>query len=221
MKTLEEVRPQLSPRHISAGRIPDMTRGAFDTGIQMAQSHLAPPPAPLQSPEYPHHYMQAPYPYKRQKNWTPVALVAAIIVAGALIAGAILLAGGDRSGVVSVPSQTGQPAAAPAVIAESATCRAWSSTKQDLSEVPLLPEGWKTDPNREIFVQNQINLLAPIMDRFEKSIVPEPANVAAAARNVVATQRASMASLKNGTFVSAQADQGDAAYAQMDAVCVR
>lgn len=221
MKTLEEVRPQLSPRHIPAGRIADMTGWASDSGIQMAQGHLAPPTAPPQLSEYSRHNMQPPYPYKPPRNWSPVAIVAAIVAAGALIACAILLAGGDRSGVAATSAPTMEPAAAPGITAVPATCRAWESAKQDLSEVPMLPEGWRTDPNREIYVQNQINLLAPIIDRFEKSITTEPANVVAAARNVVTTQRAAMTSLKNGTFVSSQADQGDAAYAQMDAVCVR
>lgn len=219
MKTLEEVRLQLSPGRISAGKIPDMTRWAPETGIQMAQSHLAPPPAPPQPSDFSTQHMQPPYPYKPPRNWTPVALVAAIIVAGALIAGAILLAGGNQTGVVESSAPTAQPVA-PAIISGSTTCKAWSSAKQDLSEVPLLPQGWRSDPNREIYVQNQINLLTPIIDRFEKSIAPEPANIAAAARNVVATQRAAISALKDNTFVSPQADQGDAAYAQMDAVCV-
>ncbi|WP_131806845.1 hypothetical protein [Mycobacteroides abscessus] len=193
-----------------------MTRGAPETGIQMAQSHLAPLPAPTLATEY----MQPPYPYKPPRNRTPVALVVAIIVAGGLIAGAVLLAGGKNA--TPAPTTVASPTAPVAAsAADSGTCRAWTDAKRDLDTVPLMPNGWETDPNRNVYIDNQANLLNPILNKLEKAITPSPDYVASAAHSFIQRQRDAIAAARNGTYASALTDQISTAYDKLDALCAR
>ncbi|WP_079673482.1 hypothetical protein [Mycobacteroides abscessus] len=197
------------------------SRAATQTGTQVAQANLTPPAAP---PQYiPQPRMVPPQQYKLPpRRWLPgAAIVAAILLAGAMIAGAILLTGNENgSGTTLSPSST-QAALpnAPINAATTGTCVAWADTKKDLDLVPPMPSGWQTDPNRDVYIGNQVRVLTPVLDAFERKISPEPQYLAEAARAYIAKQRGAMVSAKNGTYVSGQTDRINAAYDKLDALC--
>jgi hypothetical protein len=114
-------------------------------------------------------------------RWFPVAVVAAIVVAGALIAAAILFRGaGSQSPTSTAPSPTAE------ALADSATCMAWAKAKYDLGQVTPMPPGFiYGNPGINDLADRRANELRRVLAAFESQIELTPSAVAAAAHQVV------------------------------------
>jgi hypothetical protein len=113
-------------------------------------------------------------------RWFPVAVVAAIVVAGVLIAAAIFFKGeGDQAPAPSVAPTT-------EAAADSATCLAWAKAKYDLSHVTPMPPGFVYGaPGVDELADTRAARLQKVLAAFESQIESTPEAVAAAAHRVV------------------------------------
>ena len=148
------------------------------------------PPPPLPPP-----------PTKRA--WLPAAIIgAAIVAAGGLVAAAVIFTG------------DGTPAGA------RTTCQAWTSTRDTLRAIPALPTGWNFNtPNIDNYIRIQNAPVDRALDLFEPEIAAEPADVAAAAREYVATRRGQMQALTDRTYVPADGASVDLALDRLNQLC--
>ena len=153
------------------------------------------------SPMPPH----APVPMRqplRRRSWLPAAIIgSAIVIAAALVAGALILK--DRA----VPDGTG-------------TCQAWIQTRQTLRAIPALPQGWNwSTPNIDNYISIQNAPVGKALDLFEPEVAAEPADVAQAAREYLAARRHQMQSLTDHTYVPADGVSVDTALGNLNRLC--
>lgn len=134
----------------------------------------------------------------------PAAIIgSAVVIAAALVAGAVILRGADGGGR-DAPT----------------TCQAWAETRLALRAVPPLPGGWTwLTPNIDILVKFQNGPVGFALDRFDPQIAAEPADVAQAARDYVAARRAQMRSLADRSYQPADGAAVDAALARLNQLC--
>lgn len=157
-------------------------------------------PPPLQPPPPPYR------PDKARSRWLPAAIIgSAILIAGGLVAGSLILRG-DR--------------AAPVAEAGATTCQAWAQTRDALRAVPPLPNGWTwRTPNIDTLIRFQNGPVGYALDRFEPQIKPEPAEVAQAAREYLTVRRAQMAALADRSYRPADGAAVDAALERLNRLC--
>lgn len=139
------------------------------------------------------------------RPWLPAAIIgSAIVIAGGLVAGALILKDqGDDQGASA-----------------SATCQAWTETRITLRSIPALPAGWTWEtPNIDTYIKIQNAPVGDALDRFEPKIGTEPADVAQAAHDYVAARRRQMQLLADHTYTTADGTTVDAALAHLDQVC--
>ena len=166
---------------------------------------------PIQPP-----YPPAPAP-AAGRRWMPVAVIsAAIIIAGALVGGAIIMSRGDTTQATS----GGSDGSGLAVTAASSTCQAWKNTKAILVTIPDLPQGWSWDtPNIDTLINNQAAAVNAALDRFETEIAAEPADVASAANDYIAGRRKALKLLAEHTYRGADGEAGNQALARLNVLC--
>ena len=147
---------------------------------------------------------QPPTAAQPARRWLPAAIIgAALLIAAALVAGAFILKDRDAG-----------------TTAGGSTCQSWKQTRLTLLAVPALPNGWSwatPDIDNAIRLQN-----APVgnaLELFETQIVPEPADVAAAARTYVAARRQQMQTLTDHTYTAPDGEAVDTALVGLDALC--
>ena len=133
----------------------------------------------------------------------PAAIIgAAIVAAGGLVAGAVIL------------SDDGAPTGA------GTTCQAWISTRDTLRAIPALPTGWNFNtPNIDNDIRIQNAPVGRALDLFESEIAAEPADVAGAAREYVAARRGQMLALADRTYVPADGAAVDLALDRLNQLC--
>lgn len=134
-----------------------------------------------------------------RKPWLPAAIIgSAIVVAAALVGGALLLRGKGSAG----------------------TCQAWGETGQTLRSIPALPKNWNWEtPNIDTDIKNQNAPVGAALDIFEGKIADKPADVAQAAHDYVAVRREQMRTLADHSYVASTGTAVDNALAQLDQVC--
>jgi hypothetical protein len=176
------------------------------------------PPAQQQPlPPYPGFY---PVPPQQNRQWVPVAIVAAIVVAGGLIAGAIMLSGGNKAQPPTAARGTTAPAAS--VPAEStATCKAWNNTYTELMAVPPLPDGADYNtPNIDTLIANQNKANEKALIGFEPKIAPDdPTQVVNAAKAYINAKRIDMAKSASHTVTEADDTAVDTSFATLNQLC--
>jgi len=159
--------------------------------MQWQPPPLPPPPPPLRRPP-------------RRRSWLPAAIIgSAIVIAGGLIAGALILKGRDGA------TSSGQ-----------STCQAWTQTRLILRAIPALPQGWTwSTPNIDNYIKIQNAPIGKALDLFEPQIAAEPADVAKAARQYVSVLREQLRSLSDHTYVPADGAAVDTALGNLNQLC--
>lgn len=150
-------------------------------------------------------------------------IFAAVVIAGALIAGAVFLALSGKD----TPTQTASPTAPTASssemasTADSSTCSAWRSTVPAIRAIPDLPAGWDWDtPNIDTYIANHNASVGKVLDLFEPKIAADdPSDVAAAAKDFVSARRNEMHLLSNHTYRGADGVAGNVAFEQLNQLC--
>ncbi|MEY8019118.1 hypothetical protein [Mycobacterium servetii] len=175
-----------------------------------------PPPHPWQQPQPPYPAYAPPPPGRR---WFPIAVIAAILVAGALIAAAIVIAGGDKSHPAAAPITTAQPAMEPPEA--TATCKAWRAADAALATIPALPEGWDWNtPNIDTLSSNAKTAVDKVLDIFESRVAAgDPQQVVEAAKSYIATKRADMSKLVDHTITTADDAAVEVSLATLQQLC--
>lgn len=168
----------------------------------------------------PHQWHQ-PYPPAAPaptagRRWMPVAIIsAALIIAGALVGGAIIMSRGDKTQTTSATGGSGL-----AVTAASSTCQAWKTTRAILVTIPGLQPGWDWDtPNIDTLIKNEAAATNAALDRFETEIAAEPADVASAAHEYIAGRRTALKALAERTYTAADGEAGNQALARLNVLC--
>jgi hypothetical protein len=130
-------------------------------------------------------------------------VIAAILIAGALIAVAIVFAGGDRSRPAAAPPTTAQAAAPPTQ--STATCKAWRNADAALEAIPALPDGWDFNtPNIDTLIAQAKTAVDKVLDIFESQIVAsDPPQVVSAAKAYMTAKRTEMAKAADHTITEA------------------
>jgi len=176
---------------------------------------------PIQPTPAPHQWHQPPYPPAPApasgRRWMPVAVIsAAIIIAGALVGGAIIMSRGDTTQTTS----GGSGGSGLAVTAASSTCQAWKTTRAILVTIPGLQPGWDWDtPNIDTLIANNRTATNAALDRFETEIAAEPADVASAAHDYIAGRRTALKALAERTYTAADGEAGNQALARLNVLC--
>lgn len=169
----------------------------------------------------PHQWHQPPYPPAPApaagRRWMPVAVIsAAIIIAGALVGGAVIMSRGDKT--QSTSGNAGGSGLA--ATANSSTCQAWKTTRAILVTIPGLPQGWDWDtPNIDTLIANNRAATNAALDRFETEIAAEPADVASAAHDYIAGRRKALKLLAEHTYTGADGEAGNQALARLNVLC--
>lgn len=147
----------------------------------------------------------------------PAAIIgAAIIVAGGLVGGAVIMSRGDTT---QATSADGQPAAG-ATAADNSTCQAWETTRTALRQIPPLPAGYDwTTPNIDTLIANRNAATAGVLDQFTPKIASQPSVVTEAAHQYVAAKRQEMAKLSDHSLTSADAEVGNTALSRLNQLC--
>jgi len=136
---------------------------------------------------------------KSRKPWLPAAIIAsAIVIAGGLVAAAVLFKG--SSGV--------------------STCQAWSETQATLRAIPALPANWTWEtPDIDNMIQAQNAPVSKALDGFEDKISAQPADVAQAANDYVAARRQQVQSLTDRSYTPADGTAVDNSLNRLDQLC--
>lgn len=136
---------------------------------------------------------------KSRKPWLPAAIIgAAIIVAGGLIASAVLFKGDSRG----------------------STCQAWSETQATLRAIPALPVNWTwSTPDIDNMIRDQNEPVGKALDSFEGKFSAQPADVAQAAEDYVAARRKQMRSLTDRSYAPADGTAVDNSLKRLDQLC--
>ena len=147
---------------------------------------------------------QPPTPAKPARRWLPAAIIgAALVIAAGLVAGAFIIK--DRNAGTT---------------AGGSTCQSWKQTRLTLLAVPSLPANWSwTTPDIDDAIRLQNAPVGNALELFETQIVPEPADVAAAARNYVAARRQQMQTLTDHTYTGPDGEDVGSVQAQLDKLC--
>jgi len=134
-----------------------------------------------------------------RRAWLPAAIIGlAIVVAAAVVAGALVFRS-SRSG---------------------GTCQAWAETRQTLRAIPALPKDWSwATPNIDEDIKRQNAPVGAALDNFQGKIAAKPADVAQAAKDYVAIRRHQINTLADHSYVRATGDAVDAALANLDQAC--
>lgn len=142
---------------------------------------------------------------RRGTPWLPAAIIgSAIVVAAGLVGGALILKDGKGGAADTGPT----------------TCQAWTETRLTLRAIPALPNGWNWNtPNIDTFIKNQNAPVATALDRFEPQIAADPADVAQAARDYLATRRDQMESLSDRTYTPQDGAAVDTALSRLNELC--
>ena len=158
---------------------------------------------PPQQPPLPPPAFERRRPPKR-RSWLPAAIIgSAIVIAGGLVAGAVILKGRDDPAAGGV-----------------STCQAWTQTRLTLRAVPALPSGWTWNtPNIDNYIKIQNAPIGNALDLFETQIAAEPTDVAQAARQYVSALRNQMQSLSDHTYVAADGAAVDTALGNLNQLC--
>lgn len=166
-------------------------------------------------------YLGGPRPPRRQ--WFPVAVVAAILIAGALIAAAIFFKGAGTSPTPATVAPTAQPPTAqlsPTSAGRAKTCFAWSIAKADLGQVPRLPSGWTYEtPGIDQMIASRAAIIDKILKTFASQISPEPVDVAVAAHQFIDKQGAEVTKLPAHTLNAADINAIADATAALNRAC--
>lgn len=189
------------------------------------QQHPGQHPVGLAQPpqQYPQPWPPYPgYPPPPQsRRWMPYATLAAIIFAGALIAVAIMISGGNKS---HQAAPSGAPATSATVPTEStATCKAWRTTSAAFDAIPHLPDGWDWDtPNIDTLISNQKMAVDKALGIFESKIVAsDPEQVVSAAHAYIAAKRTELSHLASHTITEADGTAVDASSATLNQLCTQ
>ncbi|MCV7200176.1 hypothetical protein [Mycobacterium angelicum] len=136
-------------------------------------------------------YPGGPQPPNRPRfPWFPFAVVAAILLAGALIAAAIFFRDSRQSSDLSKPSAAATATTKPTKSSGGSTCAAWTTAQIDMGQVTRMPPGWVYgNPGIDQLADSRAAQINKILNVFETQIAPEPADVAAAAHLFIAKQR--------------------------------
>lgn len=177
------------------------------------------------TPTAPYGMPWPPYgpPPKRGPAWPmPVAIVvAALLIAGAVVAFAIL---SNKSGSPAADSNHPSASTAGANTAvnnqDSSTCRAWRSTGAALDRIQELPEGWDWDtPGIDGMIAKRDAALTQAMDLFEPQIAAQPSDLAAAAHAYVKARRNEVKKLADHTYTGADGVASTAGASTLDQLC--
>jgi len=138
-------------------------------------------------------------------RWLPAAIiVAAVVIAAGLVAGAVILKG--KEGGSAGAGRT--------------TCQAWTQTQQTLRAIPALPPVWNwTTPNIDTDISDQNGLVKRALDLFEPQIAADPADVARAAQQYVDARRKQIQTLTDHTYVPADGVAVDSALVRLNQLC--
>jgi hypothetical protein len=149
-------------------------------------------------------------------RWFPVAVVAAIVVAGALIAAAVFVKGDDDP-----PQAPSVAAPTDEAMADSATCMAWAKTRYDLGQVTPMPPGFVYGaPGIDELADHRAAQLRTVLAAFESQIEPTPPAVASAAHRVVDTVMDESDSLSGRVAIGpADADAVQGAQRVLNGLC--
>lgn len=176
---------------------------------------LAQPPQPYPQPWPPY----PGYPPPQSRRWMPYATLAAIVLAGLLIAGAILLSG-TRSGPATTPQTPPGAPGTSAAASGNATCGEWATTKAALQAIPQLPDGWDWDtPNIDVYIQSRTGAISKALDLFEPHIADQPPGFAAAAHQYVSERRKEIQMLRAHTYTEADGVPVTAEETKLDQLC--
>lgn len=147
---------------------------------------------------------QPPTAAKPARRWLPAAIIgAALVIAAGLVAGAFIIK--ERNAGTT---------------ATGSTCQSWKQTRLTLLAVPSLPANWSwTTPDIDNAIRLQNAPVGNALELFETQIVPEPVDVAAAARNYVAARRQQMQTLTDHTYTAPDGEAVDTALTQLDKLC--
>jgi hypothetical protein len=186
-----------------------------------AQPRSGERPAGLEQQPYPYPPQWAPqpgYPPPRNRSWMPYATLGAIVLAGALIAVAIMISGGNKSQPAAAPGSTAQPAA---VAVDTTTCKAWRAADAAMDTIPALPEGWDWNtPGIDNLIASQKGAIDKTLSIFEAKIAAgDPQQVVDAARSYIATKRADLNKLKDHTVTEADDAAVESSLASLQQFC--
>lgn len=175
---------------------------------------LAQPPQPYPQPWPPY----PGYPPPQSRRWMPYATLAAIVLAGALIAVAIVIAGGEKSHQAA-PSAPTQSAAVPTE--STATCKAWRTTSAALDAIPALPDGWTwATPNIDTLISNAKTGVDKALDIFQSKIAADdPPQVVSAAKSYIAAKRTEMSKLSDHSITEADDSAVDTSRGTLNQLC--
>ncbi|OBI99096.1 hypothetical protein [Mycobacterium asiaticum] len=152
-----------------------------------------------------------------RRPWFGIAVVAAILISGTLIAAAIFFKGSGESSTPTAGT-SGKPATQSD--GRSKTCGAWATAKIDFKSTPRLPQGWDySTPGIDQLIAGRTAMLEKILNVFRSQIAPAPVDVAAAANLFVEKQEAEVRKLPAHTFDAADVYAIDGAYLALDRAC--
>lgn len=152
-----------------------------------------------------------------RRTWFGIAVVAAILISGVLIAAAIFFKGSGESSAPTAGS-SGKPFAQSDGRAK--TCKAWTVAKADFKAIPTLPPGWDYNtPNIDQLIAARVSMVEKVLDAFRSQIAPTPVDVGAAANLFVEKQEAEVRKLPAHTFDAADLYAIDGAYMALDRAC--
>lgn len=159
-------------------------------------------------------------PNRRRFPWFPFAVVAAILLAGALIAAAIFFKGSGGSPAPSAAPASTQPSQATTAAGRAKTCAAWTAAKSDLAQVPKMPSGWTYEtPGIDQLITSRATIIVKILNVFANQVAPQPADVAAAANEFIDKQRAEVTKLPAHTLDAADVTAIANATAALNRAC--
>lgn len=188
----------------------------MDASAPGGAQHL---PTSTNAPGNPGPYFGGPPPPKN-RPWFPLAVVAAILIAGALIAAAIFFKDSGQPATQPTPSSPAAPAAPTSGPRGAQTCAAWTIAKSDFRAIPKLPPGWDYQtPGIDAVIASRVAQVDKVLRAFEAQIAPTPVDVAAAAQLFVEKQQAEVTKLPAHTFDSADVYAIDGAYRALDRAC--
>ncbi|MDD4866115.1 MAG: hypothetical protein PHQ28_03015 [Mycobacterium sp.] len=176
---------------------------------------LAQPPQPYpQPPPYPG------YPPPQSRRWMPYATLAAIVLAGALIAVAIVIAGGEKSHQAA-PSAPTRSASVPTDSTQ--TCKAWRAADAAMGTIPALPEGWDWNTTGiDTLIANQKGAIEKTLSIFESKIgANDPQQVVEAAKGYIATKRTDLNKLTDHTITEADDAAVESSLATLQQLCTK
>ena len=167
--------------------------------------------------------------FKEKRGWFGPAFIAAFLVVGAMIAGAILLTNTHNTKNTNNPQQTetSNDTRQTESTSESKaqTCAAWKKANAELLSSPVLPSDWETSPQKDEYINNLSGYTTPIINEFENKIAVKPESLASSAQAFIAYQRGIIEDLKSGSITAQGLVERAKVYNQLgdslDALCAQ